>query len=63
LLKGGGILDEFLYDLKTIQLIRQAVSSTYCNVEDTEKFIECIYIIDEIENKLIARFIDANDLG
>jgi hypothetical protein len=48
-------MEDFLYDLDTIQHIRQAIASTYSNNTDSEMYIECVHFIDEVEKELIAK--------
>lgn len=54
-MKGGDPVEDFLYDLDTIQHLRQAVANTFSNKTDTETYIECVHFIDEVEKELIAK--------
>jgi hypothetical protein len=46
-------MEEQLYKLNTIILIRKAISQQYSSIEDSEKLIECITLINDYEENVI----------
>lgn len=58
---GGDTVEEFLYNLETIQHIRKAVTNTFSNKSESEIYIECIHFIDVVEKELIAKMKKSRD--
>jgi len=46
-------MEELIYNLQTIMNMRKAVSQIYNSIKDSQKYIECISIIDVIEERMI----------
>ena len=49
-------MEELLYKLETIVLIRKALSQSYNSIDDSSKLIECVSFIDDIEEQIIIEY-------
>jgi hypothetical protein len=49
-------MEELLYKLEAIVLIRKAISQTYNSISDSDKLIECISFIDDIEEQVVTEY-------
>lgn len=50
-------MEELIYKLETIVLIREALSQCYSPVVDSSKLIECVSFIDDIEEKIVRKIV------
>ena len=50
-----------MYNLNAIVLIRKAVSQCYGNQTDIIKMIECISLIDEVEENIVNSYLNLNE--
>ncbi len=44
-----------VYQLNTIVLLRKAVSQAYNSVEDSQQYIECTSMIDDLEEQIVSK--------
>lgn len=49
-------MEELLYKLEVIILIRKAISQAYNSINASNKRIECISLIDDIEEKVVTEY-------
>jgi len=49
-------MEELLYKLETIVLIRKAISQTYNAISESDKLIECMSFVDDIEEKIVSEY-------
>lgn len=54
-------MEELMYNLNAIVLIRKAVSQCYGNQTDIIKMIECISLIDEVEENIVNSYLNLNE--
>jgi hypothetical protein len=51
-------MENIIYKLEVIVLLRKAVLQCYNSVDDTCKLIECISLIDELEEEIVSSLIE-----
>lgn len=54
-------MEELLHKLEVIKLLRKAISQTYNEISDSDKLIECVSLIDDIEERIIDKY--SNQIG
>ena len=48
-------MEDLIYKLEIIILLRKAVSQSYSSIVDSNSLIECVSLIDEFEEKLVGK--------
>ena len=49
-------MEELLCKFEAIVLIRKAISQTYSAISDSDKLIECVSFIDDIEEQIVSEY-------
>jgi hypothetical protein len=49
-------MEELLYKLEAIILIRKAIAQTYNEIKNSDKLIECVSFIDDIEELIVSEY-------